>query len=182
MEKYYLNREEAVLLIIDIQQKLLPVIENSENILHCNKILVETAKNMDMPILVTEQYPKGLGKTVSELEECFGDAIKYEKTHFTSCSKELLEQLKQMNRKKIIVTGIETHVCVFQTVRDLLNEGYFVFLAKDAVGSRTKENYDNSISLMRDMGAVISNTETIVFDLLKKSGTEEFKTLMKLIK
>lgn len=182
MEKYYLNKEEAVLLIIDIQEKLMPAIKNSEMIIDRNKILVETAKNMDMPILVTEQYPKGLGVTVNELEECLDSAVKYEKTTFTSCSNELLEYLKEINRKKIIVTGVETHVCVYQTVRDLLNEGYFVFLVEDAVGSRTMENYNNSISLMRDMGAVISNTETIVFDLLKKSGTEEFKTLMKLIK
>jgi nicotinamidase-related amidase len=182
MEKYYLNKEEAVLLIIDIQEKLMPAIKNSEMIIDRNKILAETAKTMNMPILVTEQYPKGLGSTVSELEEGLDGAVKYEKATFTGCSKELLEYLQETNRKKIIVTGTETHVCVYQTVRDLLNEGYFVFLVEDAVGSRTKENYDNSISLMRDMGAVISNTETIVFDLLKKSGTVEFKALMKLIK
>nr|WP_312578630.1 hydrolase [Sedimentibacter sp.] len=182
MEKYYLDKEDAILLVIDIQEKLMPAINNGDDIIGKTGVLIETAKTMDIPIIVTEQYPKGLGSTVRELDEKLENAQKYSKMAFTSCSKELLNYIKGTKRKKIIITGAEAHVCVFQTARDLLKEGYFVFLVKDGVGSRTKENYDNAISLMSEMGALITNTETIVFDLLKESGTPEFKTLMKLIK
>lgn len=182
MEKYSLDRNEAILLIIDIQEKLMPAINKSEKIINNNVILIEAAKNMDIPILVTEQYPKGLGKTVEELDKKLENAVKFNKIVFSSCSKEVLDHMYSSKRKKVIITGAETHVCVFQTVRDLLKQGFYVFVAEDAVGSRTKENYDNSIALMREMGAVITNTETIVFDLLKESGTPEFKTMMKLIK
>ncbi|MBP1927163.1 nicotinamidase-related amidase [Sedimentibacter acidaminivorans] len=182
MEKYCLHREEAILLIIDIQEKLMPAINKGEKIISNNGILIETAKNMDIPILVTEQYPKGLGKTVEELDEKLESAVKFSKMVFSSCSNEVLDHIQSIKRKKVIITGAEAHVCVFQTVRDLLKQGYYVFVAEDAVGSRTRENYDNAIALMREMGAVITNTETIVFDLLKESGTPEFKTLMKLIK
>jgi len=182
MEKYYLNREEAILLIIDIQEKLIPAINKSEKIISNNKILVATSKNMGIPVVVTEQYPKGLGKTVEELDKDLEDAVKFSKMVFSSCSSEVLDHLQNSKRKKVIITGAEAHVCVFQTVRDLLKLGYHVFVAEDSVGSRTKENCDNAIALMREMGAVITNTESIVFDLLKEAGTPEFKTLSKLIK
>jgi nicotinamidase-related amidase len=182
LEKYYLDREETALLIIDIQEKLMPAIINGNMLINKTSVLIDTANHMNIPILVTEQYPKGLGSTVEELDKNLGDAIKYSKTSFTCCSNEILNQLIGTKVKRIIITGAEAHVCVFQTVRDLLQQGFFVFVAEDAVGSRTEDNYKNAIALMREMGAVISNTETILFDLLKESGTPEFKALVKLVK
>lgn len=182
MDKYFLNRDEAVLLIIDIQERLAPAILKTDEVIKNTNVLIAMAKEMDIPILVTEQYPKGLGCTVPEIEVNLEGAIKFEKNSFTACTEGVLSAFGKLNRKKVIITGMETHVCVFQTVRDLIKSGYHVVVAADGVSSRTKENYKNGLSLMKDMGAVISNTETILFDLLKISGTPEFKTLSKLIK
>lgn len=182
VDKYYLNRDEAILLIIDIQEKLVPAISQGQMVIKNTNLLIKAASIMDIPIVVTEQYPKGLGSTVPEIRENIEGAHKCDKLTFSACTQDVMESLKKTGRKKVIVTGMETHVCVFQTVRDLLKQGYCVFIAADAVSSRTEENKRNGLELMRDMGAVISNTETIIFDLLKQAGTEEFKVLSKLIK
>ena len=182
MDKFILNKEETALLIIDIQEKLVPVMKYKDQVINNTKILINTAIQMNMPIIYTEQYPKGLGNTVKELEELLMDATKFEKNSFTAYIEEARKALKATDRKKIIVVGMENHVCVYQTVRDLLIDGYQVFLVKDAVASRTKMNYRNGLDLMNLMGAVIINTETVVFDLLKTAGTPEFKVLSKMIK
>ncbi|MGI5997759.1 MAG: hydrolase [Lutispora sp.] len=182
VDKYYLNKEEAILLIIDIQEKLAPAINQGDSVIKNTNVLVAAAKNMDIPIIVTEQYPKGLGPTVPEIEENLEGVEKFDKITFTACTEGVIESLNKTGRKKVIITGMETHICVFQTTRDLLNQGYDVFIAADGVSSRTEENKSNGLELMRDMGAVISNTETILYDLLKVSGTPQFKALSKLIK
>lgn len=182
MEKYILNKESTSLLIIDIQEKLVPVMKYNDQVINNTKILINAAKQMDMPIICTQQYPKGLGSTVSELSGLLDDAKVFDKNSFTAYTDEVKEALKSTGKNKVLITGMETHVCVFQTVRDLLNDGYEVFVIKDAVASRTKMNYRNGLDLMDRMGAVITNTETAVFDLLKVSGTPEFKVMSKLIK
>jgi len=182
MNKYYLNKEEAVLVIIDIQEKLVPVMSQGEKVIKNTNVLISTAHNMEIPIIVTEQYPKGLGNTVPQLDVNLEGAMKFDKNTFSGCIEGVLDYLNKTGRKKVIITGMETHVCVFQSVRDLLKQGYYVFVAADAVCSRADENYNNALSLMREMGAVISNTETILFDLLKEAGTPQFKILSKLIK
>lgn len=182
MDKYTLNRDEAALLIIDIQERLVPAMLNGEAVIRNNCILLEAADAFAMPVLLTEQYPRGLGGTVAEISEKIGESPVFEKISYTALIPEVLNHLEGLGRKKIIVTGMETHVCVFQTVRDLLEKGYQVFLASDAVASRTKSNYKNGLALMSQMGAVVTNTETIVFDLLKQAGTPEFKRMSKLIK
>lgn len=182
MDKFYLDKEDTILVIIDIQERLVPVMSEKDSVIKNTNILISTANTMDIPVLLTQQYTKGLGETVAELNENLEQVERIEKNTFTACIDNTMDFLKNSNRKTIIISGMEAHVCVFQTVRDLLNHGYKVFVAADAVCSRTKENYDNGIEIMRDMGAVISNTETILFDLLKKSGTDEFRKLSKLIK
>lgn len=182
MDKYTLTREEALLLIIDIQERLVPVMEYRDQVIDNNKILINAAKEMNFPIIATEQYPKGLGRTVPELLELIDEEKLVVKTSFSAYTDDLKEALQSLGKSKIIVTGMETHVCVFQTVRDLINDGYQVFLVKDAVASRTKSNYKNGLDLIKSLGAAITNTETAVFDLLKVSGTPEFKLLSKMIK
>lgn len=182
MEKYILDKEDSLLLIIDIQERLVPVMKYNEQVISNTKILVQSAKEMNIPIIYTEQYPKGLGSTVEELSALLEGADRYEKVSFSAYLEEVKEKLKSLGRKKIIVVGMETHVCVYQTVRDLLGDGYQVFVVNDAVASRTKMNYRNAIELMHTMGAVITNTETVIFDLLKAAGTPEFKVMSKLIK
>lgn len=182
MDKYVLIREEAVLLIIDIQDRLVPAMKYGEQVIRNTNTLISTAQKLGMPMIVTEQYPKGLGKTVSDVRDNLTESLTYEKTTFTGCTGDVITALKGLGRKKIIITGMETHVCVFQTVRDLLAQGYQVFVVGDAVCSRTKENYRNGLSLMSSMGAVVTNTETVFFDLMKEAGTPLFKELSKLIK
>lgn len=182
MHKFTLNREETVLLEIDIQERLVPVMKYRNQVVKNTQILLTAAKEMNFPVLATEQYPKGLGRTVPELLDLIGEENIFAKNSFTAFTQEVKEALEKLGRKKVLVTGMETHVCVFQTVRDLLAHGYEVFLVKDAVASRTKANYLNGLELMKSLGAVITNTETAVFDLLKISGTPEFKVMSKLIK
>lgn len=182
MKNYTLNKEEAVLMIIDIQERLTPVMKYGQKVIDNTKVLMAAAKAMDIPVIVTEQYPKGLGRTVEDISSALNGAAVYDKTKFSACTEEVNSALSRTARKKVIITGMETHVCVFQTVRDLVAMGYDVFVAEDGVCSRTKENYRNGLSLMLQMGAVVTNTETILFDLMKEAGTPVFKELSKLIK
>jgi len=182
MDKFTLNREETALLIIDVQERLAPVMHNREQVINNNKVLINAAAEMKLPVIATEQYPKGLGRTVPELLAMLDENNIYAKMTFSAYTDEVKAALKDCGRKKILVTGMETHVCVLQTVRDLIAAGYTVFLVKDAVASRTNDNYQNGLDQMKSFGAVITNTETVVFDLLKVAGTPEFKVLSKLIK
>ncbi len=182
MDQFTLERQETLLLVIDIQERLAPVIDGKDRVIANTKILIEAAKTMDFPLLATEQYPKGLGRTVPVLLDLIGEERILSKNSFTAYTPEVKAALEAQGRKKILIAGMETHVCVFQTVRDLLADGYQVYLVSDAVSSRTRTNYENGLDLMRSMGAVITNTETAIFDLLKVSGTPEFKAMSALIK
>lgn len=182
MDKYILTEEDAVLMVIDIQERLVPAMKYGEQVIQNTNTLVSLAQKLEVPIIITEQYPKGLGKTVADLNNNFENLPAYEKVTFSGYTSEVNSALKETGRQKIIITGIETHVCVFQTVRDLLAQSYQVFVVGDAVSSRTEENYQNGLSLMASMGAVITNTETVFFDLLKQAGTPLFKEFSKLIK
>lgn len=182
MNKFELIGDETVLIVIDIQEKLVSAMKYGKQVIQNTNTIISLAKKLEIPIIVTEQYPKGLGKTVSDVSNNIEEAFTFEKTTFSGCTSEVISALAGLGRKKIIITGTETHVCVFQTVRDLLTQGYQVFLVRDAVCSRFKDNYLNGLSLISSMGAVVTNTETVFFDLLKQSGTPLFKELSKLIK
>lgn len=182
MEKFTLNREEAVLLVIDIQDNLAKAMKDKDRVIKNTEILATAAKDMDIPVIITEQYPKGLGNTVSEIKDILKDADVFEKTMFCGLTEEVSKKLESIDRKKIIVVGMETHVCVLQTTRALIEDGYEVHVVRDAVASRTEENYSNGLDMIKDMGASITNTETVIFDLLKSSKAVEFKKLSKLIK
>lgn len=182
MNKFTLTPKDSVLLIVDIQERLAKVMKHGDKVIDNTNILIAASEVLDFPIIYTEQYPKGLGRTVKELQKGIEGGKGFEKIAFTAYIDEVKSLLREMNRKKIIITGMETHVCVFQTTRDLLGDGYEVYIVKDGVCSRTKENYRNGLELMKDMGAVITNTETVIFDLLKRAGTPDFKVLSQLIK
>ncbi len=182
MDKYVLLKEEALLFVIDIQEKLVPAMKYGEQVIRNTNKLITITRKLDIPIIATEQYPKGLGKTVRELNQNLDASSVYEKVSFSGYTREVNSALETLGRNKVIIAGMETHVCVFQTVRSLLARDYQVFVAGDAVCSRTKENWLNGLSLMSSMGAVITNTETIFFDLMKEAGTPLFKELSPLIK
>lgn len=182
MDKYTLNKDESLILVIDIQDRLTVAMNQGDRVVKNTKILLESSKLMDIPVLVTEQYPKGLGHTVDEILNTLEDLEVFEKSSFTGCIDGVNSRLEELGKKKIIIVGMETHVCVLQTCRDLISRGYNVYIVRDAVTSRTLENYENALEMMRNMGAVITNTETILFDLLKRAGSEEFKAISRMIK
>lgn len=182
MDKFTLERSEVLLLIIDIQERLVPAMKFGNKVIDNTKILVEVSNALDIPMIVTEQYTKGLGNTVSDISNCINNSAFHEKNSFTGCTAGVASAMKETKRKKIIICGMETHVCVFQTARDLLKLGYQVFVVGDGVCSRSKENYLNGLRLMENMGAIITNTETVFFDLMKEAGTPEFKQLSKLVR
>jgi len=183
LEKFFLDKEDTVLLIIDIQEKLAVVMKERDKVVKNNLHLIELAKMINMPIVVTEQYPKGLGPTVAEIREALPVYRPVEKMTFDCCGQPaFLEELKEQKRKKVVVTGMETHICVLQTCIGLLGGGINVHLVQDAVCSRTKENWETGIEFMRDAGAAVTSTETVLFQLLKVAGTEEFKKISKRIK
>jgi nicotinamidase-related amidase len=182
MDKFTLVQKESALIVIDIQERLVPAMPNSQKVIQNTNTLLSVANKLEIPTIITEQYPKGLGDTVQELRARLENVKRFEKITFSSYTEELREELNAIGRKKVIITGMETHICVLQTARDLISNGYQVFIVSDGVCSRAKENHLNGLSLMESMGAVITNTETVIFDLLKKAGTPEFKVLSKLIK
>jgi len=183
VNKFKLEREQALLLIIDLQERLMNAMQDREQVYRNTRLLLATARELQIPVIVTEQYPRGLGPTVPEVKENLPAEYHYvEKISYSACGGDLDGYLQESGRRQIIVIGSETHVCVFQTTRDLLEQGYQVTLAGDAVCSRTDGNYANGLQLMRDMGAVISNTESIIFDLLMTAGTPEFKAISPLLK
>lgn len=149
------------------------------------KRLIEGAYVLGLPVFVTEQYPKGLGPTVPELMATIGDRphVKVEKTSFAATGEPtFLAALAETHRHQVILCGMETHVCVWQTAIDLRGEGYGVVLADDAVASRTKRNRRSGISAMRDAGVTVLSTEAILFRLLRVAGTPEFKAISGLVK
>ncbi|MDD2509741.1 MAG: hydrolase [Syntrophomonas sp.] len=182
MEKFRLQRNDSTLMIIDLQERLMQAMKDRERVYKNTNLLLATAQQFDIPVVLSEQYPKGLGPTVKEIKDNLTSYHYLDKTCFSLCNQEAKTTLEKIGKHTIIVTGSETHVCVFQTVRDLLELGFNVHLVRDAVCSRFDENYINALALMRDMGAVITNTETVVFDLLQEAGTHEFKCISPLIK
>jgi len=182
MDKYIVNKADAVLLLIDLQEKLMQAVYSCDEVIKNVNIMIKAAQIMGIPIVLTEQYPKGLGATLPELKQNAGLFHYIEKVKFSAYVPEMQDVLAKINRRTVIVTGVETHICVYQTVRDLTANGFGVHILKDAVGSRTEENYKNGIQLMSEIGAVISNTETILFDMLKTSSAFEFKQISALVK
>ncbi|MBI5664278.1 MAG: hydrolase [Nitrospirae bacterium] len=183
MDKFILNKDNSVLIIVDIQDKLAVVMKQKDKVRDNCLHLVETAKLLGIPIIVTEQYPKGLGQTISEIKEALPDYAPLEKVTFDCCRGDgFLEKMSSLRKTHIILTGMETHVCVLQTCLGLLEKGHLVHLVADAVCSRKKDDYLTGRELMRDAGAVITCTETVLFQLLEKAGTPEFKAISKRIK
>lgn len=184
MEKSFLSKDDSVLVIIDIQERLAAVMKERERVITNTLHLIEAARLLHIPVIVTEQYPRGLGLTVKEIRDPLSSYYSpIEKVTFSCCKGEkFVDSLRRAGRERVIICGMETHVCVLQTCVDLLKRGYYVHIVKDAVCSRTDDNFMTGIDFMRDAGAVITCTETVLFQLLERAGTEEFKAISKRIK
>lgn len=177
-----LDRTKTALLVIDIQERIIRAMQRHETVIENALKLIRGFKTINIPIYFTEQYPKGLGETVPELkEELEGNAI--EKMSF-SCdgAGNLFEELKQKGYSQIVVCGVESHVCVQQTVLDLLANDFQVDLVADAVSSRRDIDYNIALDRMRANGAEVTTTESVLFELISVCGTDEFKTISKLVK
>lgn len=178
-----LDPSKAVVVVIDIQEKLLPVMANAQEIEKNAAILLEGAEILGLPLFFSEQYPRGLGSTVASLKPWIKDNL-FEKTSFSLMDdlKEPLVEGFNRGRHQFILSGIEAHVCVYQSARDLLEEGKDVILAYDAVGSRNSLHARWALRSLQSLGALILPTESILFDLQRGSGTPSFKKISKLIK
>lgn len=180
-----LIREEAVLIVVDAQSGMMKAMEPEvkQKTINNIKLLITTAQKLAFPLLLTEQYPKGLGKTVIEIQQVLEDYQPIEKLSFSCCGDEaFISQLEQIEKAKtVIIAGIETHICVLQTALDLLARDYQVHLISDATCSRRKLDWRIGLNLIKQAGAIITTTETLIFQLLLKAGTEEFKYISKLL-
>ena len=182
--KLKLDRTKAVVLVVDVQSRLAPAMPEDAlaRVVKYGRALVGAAKELGIPVLATEQYPKGLGETLPELREVL-PSPPLVKMHF-SCGADpgFAAALERTGRRQVIVAGMEAHVCVFQTARDLVGMGYEVHVCADAVSSRQEIHRQSGLDLCRQSGAIITNAETAIFDLLHVSGTAEFKKVSALVK
>ena len=179
-----LNLEDSLVLIIDVQEKLLNAVFNKEQVEKKSAIVAEAAKILGIPVVVTEQYPKGLGNTIPAVKDALAEDTEiFEKTAFSALNnEEILEAIKKHNKKQILIFGIETHICVSQTTAALRELGYEVNVIKDACGSRAEEEYLAGLERMKDNGAYIITTEIALFEWLKGAKHPNFKAVQALIK
>lgn len=185
MDIKILKREEAVLVMIDIQERLWPAMneEERDSLIERNEILINGCKIMDVPILFTQQYTKGLGNTVEPLRKALGGQAHIEKDTFSAMRDEqFVKELEALGRKSVILTGIESHVCVMITALELLEKGYDVFLPMDCVSSRKLMDKKFASKRLAGMGVQLTGSESVLFELCIGSKEPFFKDISKLIK
>lgn len=180
-----LDPERCALIVIDIQEKLLPPIFEKERLVRNAQLLIRLAGILKMPTLMSTQYSKGLGNTVPEIASMLPEVEPLEKMAFSCFGSDVFcSALKRVpgNRNTVLLCGMESHICVAQTALAALREGYLVHVAADAVSSRTELNWKIGLDRMRAAGAVISSTEMMIYEALRSSGTSEFKDMLKHLK
>ena len=186
-----LSRSRAALLVVDIQDRLLPAMPEDAlaQVMRNTAILIQAADRLGLPIVVSQQYPRGLGPTARPIEDALAAARgvhRFDKLEFSAAAAPAFAALAApgsgLARDQWIVCGMETHVCVYQTARDLVARGWDVHVCADAVCSRTPANRELGLGLMAHAGAILTATETCVFDLLGRAGSDEFRALSRIIK
>jgi nicotinamidase-related amidase len=177
-----LNRAQAQLLLVDLQERLCAAMpgERLAEVLARAGALLEGAKVLGLPVTVTEQYPRGLGPTVAPLRDKLQAAQTVEKIEFTAWVPGVEARLGE--RRQVLLAGMEAHICVYQTVRDLAEHGYLPVLCADAVLSRKDTDYRTGLELCREAGALVTTVESALFDLLGRAGTPEFKAISSAVK
>ena len=177
--------ESACVVVIDLQEKLLPLIGGHERIVRAGRKLLEGTRVFGVPVVATEQYPKGIGATVAPIRRCL-DAVAapvVEKVTFSAWAEPACrEAIRAVDRPQIVLIGIETHVCVQQTVLDLVSRDYDVYVCADAVGSRGRVDYERSLERMRQEGAWVTTVEGVLFELCNRCDTDRFKAMLNVIK
>jgi nicotinamidase-related amidase len=178
------NKKQAAGLIIDIQEKLFPHIHNIDKTAGNTRILLEGLKALEIPVLVTQQYTKGLGETIPEIAEILPPGQqRIEKISFSCCDEPaFMKELNKLDKEFVIIAGIETHVCVLQTALDLIENGFVPVVVQDCVSSRKESDYRVAIERMKKEGVVITTYESILFELCRFAGNEVFKQISRLVK
>ncbi len=172
-------REEAAAVVIDYQEKLVPAMHKKEELIRNSQILLKGLKILGVPMCVTQQYTKGLGMTVSEIQEAAGTKAYMDKISFSTADV-TAEQIQ--GKKYVILCGMEAHICVLQTLIDLKAKGYVPVLVEDCISSRKKNDKKMAIKRAIQEGAIVTTYEAVLFELLKEAGTEESKAIQRLIK
>lgn len=175
-----MKADQSILVIVDAQEKLAPVIHQSDKIIARMRWLGEIADELTVPVLVSEQYPKGLGISVNDLSGIIENAQVIEKMHFSAVQEPtFMTALQEYKRPQVILVGMETHVCILQTALDLLSAEYQVFVVEDAVGSRRDSDKQTALKRLRQAGAVIVSSEMAAYEWLHRSGTDQFRHITK---
>ena len=175
-----IKREDSILVIIDVQERLVPVIANHEKMIASIVKLIRFAKIVGLPVIIVEQ--EKLGPTVREIKKELPDCVPVTKITFSAARQsEFVKKLDGLSRSNIILTGVETHVCIIQTALELLPD-FNIHIISDAVSSRSLENKNIALQRLNQSGAVISSTEMVIYELLERAGTEEFKKVHELVK
>jgi nicotinamidase-related amidase len=185
MARRTLEPEQCALIVVDIQEKLLPPIWEKERLVRNAQLLIRLAGILKIPALVTTQYMKGLGSTVPEVAALLPDTPSIDKLMFSCFGSDVFcSLLKRLpgQRTTVLLCGMETHICVMQTALGALREGYLVHVASDAVSSRTEMNWRIGLERMRAAGAILSSTEMMIYELLRSSGAPAFKELLPYLK
>lgn len=180
-----LEAQQCALIVVDIQQKLLPPIFHKETLVKNSQLLVRLAKILSIPIMMTTQYSRGLGATVPEVASLLPEITAIDKLEFGCFGSDAFRSgLRALpgSRNTLLLCGMETHICVMQTALGALNDGYLVHVASDAVSSRSEWNWRIGLDRMREAGAVISSTEMMMYELLRCSGTVQFKEMLSYLK
>lgn len=178
-----INLDETAFCLVDVQERLFPHMYNKVALEKNLNILLKGLKVLEVPFIINEQYKKGIGETISSLQSIIKDDEHFEKTTFSCCKNPTtLEAVKKLNKKNIIVAGIETHVCVLQTCIDLLHEGFRPILIVDCVGSRTELNTQIALRRLEQAGVILSTYESILFELTVNAKNPVFKEISSLVK
>lgn len=178
-----ITKENTVGLVIDIQERLFPAMYEKETLLKNNLILIQGLQELGLPLVFTQQYTKGIGETLSEIKSVIPDFNYIEKRDFSCCDEPVIaEKLKELGAKNIIITGIESHVCVLQTAIDLKESGLNPIVVMDCVSSRSKSNIQLAKERFRFEGVIMTSYESILFEITRSSKAAEFRAVSKLIK
>ncbi len=184
MKPFLLKADQSQVLLIDMQEKLFPAIHGNEFLLKQTRFLLSSSSILGIPVKYTEHYPKGLGKTLPELTSCLPEGSpRFDKIHFSCWAEPGFNTFfHKEGRSQVILSGIEAHICVFSTAMELLNVGYTVVVASDAIGSRNPDHRNAAIENLLQAGAAVLPVETIVYQMLEKAGTPAFKQILSAIK
>ena len=178
-----ITADQSCLLVIDIQDRLAPTMADTSMVIDNTAVLLKAARTLGVPVLVSEQYPRGLGPTTPELAALIPSDSVVEKVHFSCMSEDgYVRRFREIGRSQLVLVGIEAHVCVLQTAEQLVEAGCDVFVVADATSSRTVANHEAALERMRADGVHVVTTEMVAFEWLARAGTPQFKEISALIK